>query len=241
MRAFSIGVICTLLWVSTGATQVPADSRPLGNAPTTLSELMITTQFRHIKLWFAGKLGNWKLAAYELDQIKSGLEETARLYSDRGVPDSSSKQIESIRNAIGARDAAAFAKAYSEFTNACNACHRAMNREFITIQVPVNSPFTDQLLVDQLAEGRALARQVCGTCHVVSEDSKEAPVSRLPAPSFPELARRPGFSDETVRQLLSSNHRRVGPDQAMPNPRLAEYQIEEIVAYFDSLKAKQAK
>jgi hypothetical protein len=28
----------------------------------------------------------------------------------------------------------------------------------------------------------------------------------------------------------------VGPDQTMPNPRLADYQIEEIIAYFETLR-----
>ena len=36
--------------------------------------------------------------------------------------------------------------------------------------------------------------------------------------------------------MLSSGHRYVGPNQAMPNPRLAQYQIDEIVALFDTLR-----
>jgi hypothetical protein len=63
----------------------------------------------------------------------------------------------------------------------------------------------------------------------------------FPAPSFAELVRRPSFTDASLRQLLASNHRRVGPDQAMPNPRLSDSQIEEIVAYFDDLKAEQGR
>jgi hypothetical protein len=42
-----------------------------------------------------------------------------------------------------------------------------------------------------------------------------------------------------LRELLASEHRRVGPDKAMPNPRLNDAQIAEIVAYFEALKAEQ--
>ena len=39
-----------------------------------LGEFMMATQLRHAKLWFAGKSHNWDLAAYEIDEIKEGLD-----------------------------------------------------------------------------------------------------------------------------------------------------------------------
>src|SRR5258708_38764496 len=42
-----------------------------------LGEFMTATQLRHAKLWFAGKQNNWDLAAYEIDEIKEGLEDAA--------------------------------------------------------------------------------------------------------------------------------------------------------------------
>ena len=52
-----------------------------------LGEFMTATQLRHAKLWFAGKDNNWDLAAYEIDEIKEGLEEAARLHPTfDGVP-----------------------------------------------------------------------------------------------------------------------------------------------------------
>jgi hypothetical protein len=45
-----------------------------------LGEFMTATQLRHAKLWFAGKQHNWDLAAYEIDEIKEGLEDAARLH-----------------------------------------------------------------------------------------------------------------------------------------------------------------
>ena len=237
-RTRCTATLLSALLLSNSAAEGPANEpqeRPLSEVASN----MVAVQLAHIKLWFAGKFGNWKLAAYELDRIQSGLQRAEGLYSDRALMVSADGPLQSVRSAIGARDATAFAKTYAELTNACNACHRAMNRSFIVVQVPVNSPFSDQVFVDQVAEGRALAHAVCAECHIVSPDSKELPAYRVPTPSFPDIVRRSSFSDEGLRQYLSSGHRRLGPDKAMPNPRLNEYQIEEIVAYFETLKAGQ--
>lgn len=117
---------------------------------------MKETQFGHIKLWFAGKLGNWKLAAYEFDQIAPFLEQAASHFpaSEEQV----ARQVAALRNAIEAKDAAGFSQAYTELTNGCNSCHRSISREFINIQIPAASPLTDQDFANRVAEGRTLAR-----------------------------------------------------------------------------------
>ncbi|MGV7216727.1 c-type cytochrome [Bradyrhizobium sp. UFLA05-112] len=202
------------------------------------SELMAALQFQHIKLWSAGRLGNWPLATYELNQIEAGL---GRVAQPMGRADRAAAAVKALRSAIDAKDAAAFTKAYGDLTNGCNACHRAEGYGFITLQVPANSPFTDQLFVDQLAEARGLARSICGNCHVVSDRPNEQPESRVPAPSFPDLASRPSFSSDDIRQLLTSGHRYLGPNQSMPNPRLASHQVEAIVALFETLRAERSR
>jgi hypothetical protein len=237
-RILCTAIIFSALLISNGAAEEPAD-RPQNRPLAELTTSMVAVQLAHIKLWFAGKLGNWKLAAYELDQIQSELERSAGFYPDKSPTVSADESLQSVRSAIGARDATSFAKAYTDLTNACNACHRAMNKGFIAVQVPVNSPFSDQVFVDQVAEGRALAHAICAQCHMVSPDSKELPAYRIPTPSFRDIARRSSFSEEGLRQFLSSGHRNLGPDQTMPNPRLNQYQIEEIVVYFDALRVGQ--
>src|SRR6185503_5768784 len=108
-----------------------------------LGDIMGKIQLRHIKLWFAGKLGNWELATYEVDEIKASLETAADLY--RGIPaelvTNIADPIQAIRNAIEAKDGAAFAKGYGDLTAACNACHQGIGRRFIVMQVPTGSPF----------------------------------------------------------------------------------------------------
>lgn len=111
-----------------------------------LGDIMGKIQLRHIKLWFAGKLANWELASYETDEIRASLEQAADLY--RGIPVelvlNTADPIVAIVKAIEAKDSAAFAKAYGDFTAACNACHAGIGRGFIIMQVPTASPFTDQ-------------------------------------------------------------------------------------------------
>jgi hypothetical protein len=133
--AFCVGLILAPLAVAQQEIYRP----PLG-------DIMSAIQARHIKLWFAGKLGNWDLAAYEVGEIRASLEKAANLY--RGIPaelvTNTADPIEAIRHAIEAKDSAKFAKAYGDLTAACNACHSGVGRGFIVIRVPTISPFTDQ-------------------------------------------------------------------------------------------------
>lgn len=108
---------------------------------------MGAAQWRHIKLWFAGKLLNWDLAAYELSQIKISLVDAATLYPGIPVTDvtTMAKPIQSLSDAIAEKDSAKFAKSFNELTSGCNSCHQEIGRAFITIQVPAVSPFSDQI------------------------------------------------------------------------------------------------
>jgi hypothetical protein len=127
------------------------------NLPSTeqyvprLGDIMNANQQRHMKLWFAGKARNWELAAYELRQIESGLLEAATLYS--GIPATNvtrmAEPAQSVADAIEAKDSRRFAKAVSEFTDGCNACHQSIGRGFIVMRVPTASPFSDQVFPRQ--------------------------------------------------------------------------------------------
>ncbi|HWW49085.1 MAG TPA: c-type cytochrome [Xanthobacteraceae bacterium] len=99
--------------------------------------------------------------------------------------------------------------------------------------------FAEASSVDQSAAGLRLAEMVCGPCHAVTLRRDELPVLNPPATSFADLAQRPSLTDKSLREFLGSNHRGLGPAEAMPNPRLMDYQIDEIVAYFATLKAKR--
>ena len=143
-------VLVLLVSVGTVALAVAQSSRePMsrGEYVPRLGDIMAAKQWRHIKLWFAGRQRNWDLAAYELAQIKASLADAATLYSNIPVSDVTlmSAPIQSINKAIESKDGVSFTKAFSDLTAGCNSCHREMGREFITIQVPAVSPFSDQL------------------------------------------------------------------------------------------------
>ena len=111
-----------------------------------LGSIMEAIQWRHIKLSYAGKLGNWELAGYELGQMQESLSDAARLY--QGIPIEKVNMIEqpvmALSEAIKSKNGQRFTHAFADLTGACNSCHAAAQAGFITIQVPTTSPFSDQ-------------------------------------------------------------------------------------------------
>jgi hypothetical protein len=116
-----------------------------------LGEFMMATQLRHAKLWFAGKSHNWPLAAYEIDEIKEGLEDAAKYHANNdGVPVAEmiktiiDPRIERLEKAVGAKNNAQFVAAFDELTDGCNACHAGAGKPFIRIQRPTTPPVSNQ-------------------------------------------------------------------------------------------------
>ncbi|QHP71286.1 c-type cytochrome [Bradyrhizobium sp. LCT2] len=234
MRLKTLLSIAILVTLSASSAGTPVDPS------ATLSDLMTRLQLQHAKLWFAGKLRNWGLAEYELQQIGANLEATGKLQTDPSQANRAKRQLDTVRQAIHSRDLPGFITSYADMTNECNTCHRSSGYASIAIQIPLTLPVPNQLFVDQVTEGRSLAHSSCGTCHVVA-DGREAPALRPSPPGFLEIVNRPSFSAAELRRFLASSHRRLGPDQSMPNPRLSEYQIEAIVAYLETLRAGQSR
>src|ERR1700733_16219163 len=58
---------------------VPAASAQDSPAGPGLGEIMTLQQLRHIKLWFAGRAGNWPLADYEMGELNEGFENVTKL------------------------------------------------------------------------------------------------------------------------------------------------------------------
>ena len=117
-----------------------------------LGDIMGAAQTRHQKLWMAAKAQNWELAAFELRQLKASLVEAALLYS--GIPISNvttlEKPLQSVSDAIAAKDGRKFAKSLGDLTEGCNACHRSMRRSFVVIKVPSDpQPFANQQFAPQ--------------------------------------------------------------------------------------------
>src|ERR1700758_715845 len=79
--------VVTAIVALSDAAMFAAAQPARGSYEPGLGEFMTATQLRHAKLWFAGKQNNWDLAAYEIDEIKEGLEDAARLHPTfDGIP-----------------------------------------------------------------------------------------------------------------------------------------------------------
>ncbi len=112
-----------------------------------LGEFMSSIQLHHEKLWFAGKNANWKLAAFEINEIREDLTDINRYCSDRPethfmpmiIP-----PLDSLTKYIQQENSSSFKQGYLILTNTCNSCHQATKHEFNVIRVPATSSFPDQ-------------------------------------------------------------------------------------------------
>ena len=130
------------------ASLVVAQPRPNEDYIPRLGDIMSAIQTRHVKVWYAGKAANWELAEFELRQLKANLVEAALLYA--GIPVNNvmtmAGPMQSVGDAIEARDNKRFSKTFSELTAACNGCHISMARSFIVIHEPTEKqPLGDQI------------------------------------------------------------------------------------------------
>jgi len=119
-----------------------AGDEPQGKYAPNLGDIMGMIQLRHFKLWYAGNVRNWRLADYELGQIKASFQDAMRLYPN--VPEANmatmTQPAEEIHSAIVAKDRGKFENAFEKMTSACNSCHQAVGLGFVEIRVPLTSP-----------------------------------------------------------------------------------------------------
>lgn len=106
----------------------------------------------------------------------------------------------------------------------------------LALVLPGAAAGAEQSSAELVASGRAFALKVCWACHVVAKDQTETPILSHPAPSFLTIAQRPDLTEEALRKFLASHNETMGPAGRMPNPRLVDYQIDEVVAYIMSLR-----
>jgi len=81
-----------------------------------------------------------------------------------------------------------------------------------------------------LKRGRALAETWCITCHVIDRE-QTTPVPAGPPP-FPMLADDPAATPERLASFIRMPH------PPMPNMSLTTAEVNDVVAYIQSLKAQ---
>jgi hypothetical protein len=132
------------------ATQKPAGAQPI-YSPSMGDLMTMLIQPRHIKLGLAGKAHNWVYAGYELNELRNAFGRIAHTIPTYRTMDTAQmvaaimqRPLNALDHAIIAGDAAKFASAYDEVTQACNACHAGQQHPMVVIKVPDRTMFPDQ-------------------------------------------------------------------------------------------------
>jgi len=160
--------IAAAAWATTSLTVLADDQKPANaqdqNPPATrdrfvprLNDMMVATQVRHFKLWYAGIVQNWPLANYESMQIRDVITDTEHFYANKGGSKMSSMMtptVDALDEAIKAKDEKKFVGAFGKLTAACNSCHDAAGFGFIKIRVPRLSPLETSPLSDESFSGK---------------------------------------------------------------------------------------
>jgi hypothetical protein len=129
--------------------QSAAEDEDVSRPP--LGDLMLLTQLRHAKLWYAYSTENWKLVAYELAQFERTISRIVKLYPTTEsmaranlIHEKTDPAMSELRIAVQTADGTRFRTAYVEITNACNQCHQAAGVGFIVVQPPTRSNTSNQ-------------------------------------------------------------------------------------------------
>jgi soluble cytochrome b562 len=110
-------------------------------------EFMTNVQIHHAKLWFAGTNKNWRLAQFEIQEIKESLEDIQKYQSEREETKTLPiifAPLDSVQAAVSDSSLNKFKQSFTNLTNTCNACHQAVNNEFNKIKIPDSPPFSNQ-------------------------------------------------------------------------------------------------
>jgi hypothetical protein len=114
-----------------------------------IGDIMVLQQMRHIKLWFAGRAGNWPLAGYEIDKLKGGFDDVNKQIGGDTVEKAVGPSVAAIEKAIEAKDRESFTRAFDQLTAGCNSCHRTLDHAFLVIQRPNLLPYSNQSFAPQ--------------------------------------------------------------------------------------------
>ena len=99
---------------------------------------MVEIGYRYNELYWAGKDSNWEYATYQLDKIRTALEnglerrpkraKSAEVFLADALP--------SVREAIQKQDGDLFRQRFTTLTANCNTCHALEAMGFVSVSVP---------------------------------------------------------------------------------------------------------
>jgi hypothetical protein len=141
MLKFAIAIAGCLLAVSVSSAEEANDAN--------IGDIMASQQERHLKLWFAGRAGNWPLADYEIGKLKDGFDDIDKLMGGDTVGKAVGAPIAALEKAIESKDKDSFTRAFDQLTAGCNSCHHTLDHAFIVIQRPAVVPYGNQSFAPQ--------------------------------------------------------------------------------------------
>ena len=141
MLKFAIAIAGCLLAVSVSSAEEANDAN--------IGDIMASQQERHLKLWFAGRAGNWPLADYEIGKLKDGFDDIDKLMGGDTVGKAVGAPTAALEKAIESKDKDSFTRAFDQLTAGCNSCHHTLDHAFIVIQRPTVLPYSNQFFAPQ--------------------------------------------------------------------------------------------
>lgn len=121
---------------------------PLPQRRTTFPRSATSWATSNFGILSCGSLESAAIGNLPPTSLSTSEQASSRLSLYHGIPEAyvgaTVDPIKTINAAIRTKDGSQFAKGFSEFTAACNACHQVIGSAFIVIQLPTTSPFSDQ-------------------------------------------------------------------------------------------------
>src|ERR1700730_10297342 len=72
---FAVLIVAIVLAIPVARAQDASTPSAAGEpSEPGIGDVMALQQMRHVKLWSAGRAGNWPLADYEIDKLKGGFD-----------------------------------------------------------------------------------------------------------------------------------------------------------------------
>lgn len=138
-------------WASAGGAQAPAVNPQPEYHPSMGDLMTMAIQPRHTKLGYAGRLGNWVYAEYELSELRNAFSRIARTIPSYRNADMTAligamttQPPQSVEDSIHAKDSTRFKAAFAQLTAVCNACHVSQDHAMVVIRVPGGDAYPDQ-------------------------------------------------------------------------------------------------
>lgn len=128
--------------------QLRAEIQRLKGLLPDQSHAMKDVAYHFANLWFAGQKRNWPLAEFYWAETRSHLRWAVRIIPVRKDPQGNEIRLteildpidkvslQQVGDAIKARDSAKFVETYKQMLDSCYACHLAVGKPFLRLQIP---------------------------------------------------------------------------------------------------------